>query len=71
MIFKLVINKNGNKINGLKPWTKSSLIIMALWENSFVFSAYILQSEIKNDMTLCIRYVNADGTVICEAEYPQ
>jgi len=40
-------------------------------KETFNSQVELLQSEIKNKMTLCIRYVNADGTLICEAEYPQ
>ena len=40
-------------------------------KETFNSQVELLQSEIKNKMTLCIRYVNADGTIICEAEYPQ
>ncbi|MBQ7107940.1 MAG: DUF4854 domain-containing protein [Clostridia bacterium] len=40
-------------------------------KETFNSQVELLQSEIKNKMTLCVRYVNADGTIICEAEFPQ
>ena len=45
----------------------------ALMAQKATFNAQVelLQAEVENKLVLGIKYVNADGTVICEAEYPQ
>ena len=40
-------------------------------KETFNQSVRDMQAEIKEKVVLCIRYLNADGTVICQAEFPQ
>ena len=65
IVYKFLTQVNGETIEGeLKEALKSQKQVF----NSQVAQ---MQTEVMTKMILGIKYVNADGTTICEEEYPQ